>query len=68
MGVKSFVIIRQGAWVLVQIFIGTELQWIHKYGGQHKVAALTGSIHQGQVTVMKIAHRRYKSDDQCLVA
>ncbi len=62
-GFEQLVLIRsEGARVVVQVFVGAELQWIDEDAGDHEVGALPGLLHQRDVAGVQVAHCRYEAD------
>ena len=52
----------QGARVLGQVLVGTELQRVDEDAGDHEVGALAGFLHQGDMPLVQVAHGRHEGD------
>ncbi|MNS81334.1 hypothetical protein D3C72_1150450 [compost metagenome] len=52
----------QGARVLVEVFVGAELQRVDEDAGDHEIGALRSLGHQGGMAAVQVAHGRHEAD------
>ncbi|MNP35517.1 hypothetical protein D3C76_1288530 [compost metagenome] len=58
----------QRARVLVQVFGGAELQWVHENAGHHEVDPLGSLGHQCHMAAVEVAHGRDEADTLAFAA
>ena len=54
-------VLRQGARVAVEVFVGQKLQAVHEDAGHQRIAQGFGLLHQGQMPFVQVAHGGNKS-------
>ena len=48
--------------IVIEVFVGTELQPIHEHAGDDRVGMFGRLLHEGDVAFMQVAHRGHEGD------